>query len=65
MKKLKKLWQIKYLKNYILLIIPLILMELIFRIIEKLPIFSYQGLRIFLGLNIISLSELISEKNQK
>lgn len=55
MKKLKKLWQIKYLKNYILLIIPLILMELIFRIIEKLPIFSYQGLRIFLGLNIIAL----------
>ena len=55
MKKLNKLWQIKYLKNYILLIIPLILMELIFRIIEKLPIFSYQGLRIFLGLNIIAL----------
>jgi len=55
MKKLKKLWQIKYLKNYILLILPLIMLEIIFRLIENLSIFSYQGLRIFLGLNVISL----------
>lgn len=55
MKKFKKLWQIKYLKNYILLILPLMIMEVIFRLIEKLPIFSYAGLRIFLGLNIIAL----------
>lgn len=55
MKKLKKLWQVKYLKNYILLILPLTLMEIIFRLIENLPIISYQGLRIFLGLNIIVL----------
>lgn len=55
MKKLKKLWQIKYLKNYVLLILPLTILEIIFRIIENLPIFSYSGLRIFLGLNIISL----------
>lgn len=55
MKKLKKLWQAKYFKNYILLILPLTLMEIIFRLIENLPIISYQGLRIFLGLNIIAL----------
>lgn len=55
MKKFKKLWQIKYLKNYVLLILPLTILEIIFRIIENLPIFSYSGLRIFLGLNIISL----------
>lgn len=55
MKKFKKLWQIKYLKNYILLILPLAIMEVTFRLIEKLPIFSYSGLRIFLGLNIIAL----------
>lgn len=55
MKKFKKMWQIKYLKNYVLLILPLTILEIIFRIIENLPIFSYSGLRIFLGLNIISL----------
>lgn len=55
MKKIKKLWQIKYLKNYVLLIVPLCLLEIIFRLIENLPIFSYSGLRILLGLNIIAL----------
>lgn len=55
MKNVKKVWQIKFLKNYVLLIIPLTILELIFRLIEKLPIISYSGLRVLIGLNIIAL----------
>lgn len=55
MKKLKKLWQVKYFKNYFLLMISLSILEILFRLNEKLTIFSYAGLRIFLGINILSL----------
>lgn len=55
MKKLKKLWQIKYFKNYFILLLCLMILEIIFRSIEGLSIFSYAGLRIFLGINFIAL----------
>ena len=55
MKKIKRLWQIKFFKNYFLLIVSFTILEIIFRLIENLLIFSYSGLRIFLGLNILAL----------
>lgn len=62
MKKIKKLWQNKFFRNYFLLFITLFLLELEFRLLSGLEIFSYASLRIFLGLNIIAipLSFLIS-----
>jgi len=55
MMKLKKLWQIKYFKNYFILFLSFGLLEIIFRLIENLSIFSYDGLRIFIGVNILAL----------
>jgi len=55
MNKLVKLWQNQFFKNYFILIIAFTVEEIIFRLIENLSIFSYSGLRIFIGLNIISL----------
>jgi len=55
MKKIKKLWQVKYIKNYFLIMVSFTILESLFRIIEGLQIFSYAGLRIFLGINILAL----------
>ncbi len=54
-KKLLKLWQNKFIKNYLILIVLLSFLELTFRIISNLKLFSIEEVRIFLGLNIISL----------
>ena len=54
-KKLLKLWQSKFFKNYFILIVSLSYLELVFRLISKLELFDPSGIRIFLGLNIISL----------
>lgn len=53
--KIKRLWQNKYFKNYIILLLPMIFLEVVFRLIEDLSIFSYAGLRIFLGLSFVAL----------
>lgn len=55
MNKVVKLWQNMFFKNYFILILSFVIEELIFRLIEGLSIFSYSGLRIFIGLNIIAL----------
>lgn len=52
MKKLKKN---KLFKNYISLLIPLFIIEILFKILLKMPIFSWATLRIFLSSNIIAL----------
>ena len=49
MKKIKKWWQINFIRNSILFSIPLFLIELLFRLISKLSVFSYDFLRITLG----------------
>ncbi|MBE6154255.1 MAG: hypothetical protein E7163_01595 [Firmicutes bacterium] len=55
MKKIRKLWQVKFFKNYLILIISFLLLESIFRVIEGNKILTYSYLRIFIGLNIIAL----------
>ena len=55
MKKLKKLWQNRIFKNYFLLLILFIFLEILFRILDGIPIFDVASIRIFLGLNIIAL----------
>lgn len=55
MKKLMKVWQNKFLKNYVILSLAFLILEIFFRAIEDLSIISYSGLRIFLGINILAL----------
>ena len=54
-KKIRKLWNNRILKNYVLLMVSFLIIEIIFRIIEQMPIIHYASLRIFLGLNILAL----------
>ena len=54
-KKIRKLWNNRILKNYVLLMVSFLIIEIIFRIIEQIPIIHYASLRIFLGLNILAL----------
>ena len=54
MKKLKKLWANNLFRNFILIFLPLLILEVSFRLIANLEFFSYSGLRILLGLIIIA-----------
>ena len=54
-KKIRKLWNNRILKNYVLLMVSFLIIEIIFRIIEQIPIIHYSSLRIFLGLSILAL----------
>ena len=54
-KKIRKLWNNRILKNYVLLMVSFLIIEIIFRIIEQMPIIHYASSRIFLGLNILAL----------
>ena len=54
-KKIRKMWNNRILKNYVLLMVSFLIIEIIFRIIEQIPIIHYSSLRIFLGLNILAL----------
>lgn len=54
-KKIRKLWNNRILKNYVLLMVSFLIIEIIFRIIEQIPIIHYSSLRIFLGLIILAL----------
>lgn len=54
-KKIKKAWQSKFLRTYIILLTAFLMLEIIFRLISGLALFSYASLRIFLLLNILSL----------
>ena len=54
-KKIRKLWNNRILKNYVLLMVSFLIIEIIFRIIEQIPIIHYASSRIFLGLNILAL----------
>lgn len=54
-KRLRKLWSNRIFQNYFLFLLLFILLEVLFRVIDGMPVFSVEGIRIFLGLNIISL----------
>ena len=54
-KKIRKLWNNRILKNYVLLMVSFLIIEIIFRIIEQIPIIHYSSLRIFWGLIILAL----------
>ena len=54
-KKIRKLWNNRILKNYVLLMVSFLIIEIIFRIIEQMPIIHYASSRIFLGLSILAL----------
>ena len=54
-KKIRKLWNNRILKNYVLLMVSFLIIEIIFRIIEQIPIIHYASLRILLGLSILAL----------
>ena len=54
-KMLRKLWSNRIFQNYFLFLLLFILLEVLFRVIDGMPVFSVEGIRIFLGLNIISL----------
>lgn len=45
----------KVLKNYVLLFVTTFLIEIIFRLVTKIPLFDFSVLRIFLVVNIIAL----------
>lgn len=54
-KKIRKLWNNRILQNYLLLMISFFIIEIIFRVIEQMPILHYASLRILLGLSILAL----------
>ncbi len=54
MKKIRRLWQYKFVRNYCLLILSLTLLEVIFHLISGLTLLSWASLRIFFGLNILA-----------
>ena len=45
----------KVLKNYLLIMLPLLAVEIIFRLVMKLDLIDWACLRIFIGVNIIAL----------
>ena len=55
MKKVKKLWASRVLQNTILLFSSFILIELLFHLIDHIPVFTMASLRIILGLLFLSL----------
>ncbi len=54
MKKIIKLWQNKFFKNFLILFLSFLTLEIEFRIISKLSLLNYSFLRIILGISIIS-----------
>jgi len=46
----------KIFKNYLVLVLAFLILEIIMRALLSLPIFDWASLRIFLGINIISLT---------
>ncbi len=55
MKKVKKLWQNRIFRNYFLLIISFLILEILFHLINQIPIFYISTIRVIIGLNIIAL----------
>ena len=54
-KKIRKLWNNRILQNYLILMVSFLIIEIIFRAIEHMPIIHYASLRILLGLSILAL----------
>ena len=67
---MKKLGKNKLFKNYISLLIPLFIIEVLFKILLDMPIFDWSLLRIFFSCNILAIlvsliSLLLNEKGGK
>ena len=64
---MKKLLNNNLIKNYIILLIFMTILEIVFRAISNIPILNLAMLRVFVGLNIIALiiSFIISWMNKK
>ncbi len=56
MQKIKRIWQNKFVHNYIILLFIFLSIEIIFRLISKLDFFTYDSLRIFIGINIVAFT---------
>ena len=52
---MKKLLNNNLIKNYIILIVFMTILEIAFRAISNIPIFNLALLRVFIGLNFIAL----------
>lgn len=64
---MKKIMTNKLLKNYLSFLLPLFLMEVLFRVLSKMPILDWALFRIFLSCNLFSLivsivSSFLNEK---
>ncbi len=55
MKKIKKCLSNRVIANYLLLLVTFTLLEVLFRLIDNMPLLNIASLRIFLGLNILAL----------
>ena len=55
MKKIKILWSNRLFHNYILFLVCFLLLEILFHLIDHIPILGVASIRIFLGLNILAL----------
>ena len=55
MKKIGKVWQSKFFRNYVILISSFLLLEIFFRSVSDLSLISYASLRILLFLNVFAL----------
>lgn len=53
---MKKLFRNRIIKNYLLMFITLFAVEVIFRLVLKMPLLDWSLLRIFVGINIISMT---------
>lgn len=53
---MKKLLQNRVTKNYLLLFLTLMTVEIIFKIVLNMPVFDWSLLRIFIGINIIAMT---------
>lgn len=52
---MKKLFHNRIIKNYLLMLITLFAVELIFRAVLKMPLIDWSLLRIFIGINIVTM----------
>lgn len=55
LKKIKRLWQHKFVQNYLLLIISFLFLEIIFHLNASLNLFAISSIRLFCALNILAV----------
>ena len=53
--QMKKLFHNRIIKNYLLMFLTLFAVEVIFRAVLKMPLIDWSLLRIFVGINVITM----------